>query len=156
MASRTGCGRMGNSNLPAFRGRLMRRRGRETRRTGSCRHLCQVWVPLPRPGCGFTVVTVDLAANMIGRSNARRGARRIFAVLQNRRLNQHIVYTIIDEVGIYVLLDCQMVHTNTALRCSQRCSLKLSKASGDTIRYLAHTLSICMYDGNRSYELSGQ
>jgi sorting nexin-25 len=40
----------------------------------------------------------DLAANMIGRSNARRGARRIFAVLQNRRLNQHIAYTIIDEV----------------------------------------------------------
>lgn len=41
---------------------------------------------------------LDLAANMIGRSNARRGARRIFAVLQNRRLNQHIVYTIVDEV----------------------------------------------------------
>ncbi|KAF9041811.1 PhoX domain-containing protein [Hymenopellis radicata] len=41
----------------------------------------------------------DLAANMIGRSNARRGARRIFAVLQNRRLNQHIVYTVVDEVG---------------------------------------------------------
>ncbi|PPR01909.1 hypothetical protein CVT24_001248 [Panaeolus cyanescens] len=40
----------------------------------------------------------DLAANMIGRSNARRGARRIFAVLQNRRLNQHITYTIMDEV----------------------------------------------------------
>ncbi|KAF9055864.1 PhoX domain-containing protein [Panaeolus papilionaceus] len=40
----------------------------------------------------------DLAANMIGRSNARRGARRIFAVLQNRRLNQHITYTIVDEV----------------------------------------------------------
>ncbi|KAI0778795.1 PXA domain-containing protein [Trametes elegans] len=40
----------------------------------------------------------DLAANMIGRSNARRGARRIFAVLQNRRLNQHLMYTIVDEV----------------------------------------------------------
>ncbi|KZT30778.1 PhoX domain-containing protein [Neolentinus lepideus HHB14362 ss-1] len=40
----------------------------------------------------------DLAANTIGRSNARRGARRIFAVLQNRRLNQHIIYTIVDEV----------------------------------------------------------
>ncbi|TBU49259.1 PhoX domain-containing protein [Dichomitus squalens] len=40
----------------------------------------------------------DLAANMIGRSNARRGARRIFAVLQNRRLNQHLIYTIVDEV----------------------------------------------------------
>ena len=42
----------------------------------------------------------DLAANMIGRSNARRGARRIFAVLQNRRLNQHLIYTIVDEVNI--------------------------------------------------------
>ncbi|KAI1793120.1 PhoX domain-containing protein [Ganoderma leucocontextum] len=40
----------------------------------------------------------DLAANMIGRSNARRGARRIFAVLQNRRLNQHLVYTVVDEI----------------------------------------------------------
>ncbi|KAG9125011.1 Intermediate filament protein [Ceratobasidium sp. 392] len=40
----------------------------------------------------------DLAANMIGRSNARRGARRMFAVMQNRRLNQHIIYSIIDEV----------------------------------------------------------
>ncbi|KAF8330752.1 PXA domain-containing protein [Cantharellus anzutake] len=39
-----------------------------------------------------------LASNMIGRSNARRGARRMFAVLQNRRLNQHIAYTILDEV----------------------------------------------------------
>lgn len=34
----------------------------------------------------------------MGRSNARRGARRMFAVLQNRRLNQHIAYTIVDEV----------------------------------------------------------
>lgn len=40
----------------------------------------------------------DLAANMIGRTNARRGARRIFAVLQNRRLNQHVAYTVVDEV----------------------------------------------------------
>ncbi|KAG8935713.1 Intermediate filament protein [Tulasnella sp. 418] len=40
----------------------------------------------------------DLAANMIGRSNARRGARRMFAVLQNRRLNQHLMYSIVDEV----------------------------------------------------------
>lgn len=37
---------------------------------------------------------------MMGRSNARRGARRIFAVLQNRRLNQHIVYTVLDEVRV--------------------------------------------------------
>ncbi|KAF8323847.1 hypothetical protein DL93DRAFT_2222735 [Clavulina sp. PMI_390] len=40
----------------------------------------------------------DLAGNMIGASNAKRGARRLFAVLQNRRLNQHIVYTVMDEI----------------------------------------------------------
>ncbi|KAG8875090.1 Intermediate filament protein [Tulasnella sp. 331] len=40
----------------------------------------------------------DLAANMIGRSNARRGAKRMFSVLQNRRLNQHIMYSILDEI----------------------------------------------------------
>lgn len=41
---------------------------------------------------------------MIGRSNARRGARRMFAVLQNRRLNQHLVYTVFDEVRLMVLM----------------------------------------------------
>ncbi|KAG9314111.1 PhoX domain-containing protein [Chiua virens] len=46
----------------------------------------------------LSALVPDLAANMIGRSNARRGARRIFAVLQNRRLNQHIAYTIMDEI----------------------------------------------------------
>ncbi|TFY56091.1 hypothetical protein EVJ58_g7849 [Rhodofomes roseus] len=47
----------------------------------------------------------DLVANMIGRSNARRGARRIFAVLQNRRLNQHLLYTIVDEVFAAMFTD---------------------------------------------------
>lgn len=42
----------------------------------------------------------DMTANIMGRSNSRRAARRIFAVLQNRRLNQHIMYTILDEVRI--------------------------------------------------------
>ena len=41
---------------------------------------------------------------MIGRSNARRGARRIFNVMQNRRLNQHIVYLVIDEVRVCCVL----------------------------------------------------
>jgi hypothetical protein len=55
----------------------------------------------------MTILTFypELAANMIGRSNARRGARRIFAVLQNRRLNQHIAYTVVDEVGVEPPLD---------------------------------------------------
>jgi sorting nexin-25 len=47
------------------------------------------------------VPNTDLVANMIGRSNARRGARRMFTVLQNRRLNQHLAYTILDEVRYF-------------------------------------------------------
>ena len=55
-----------------------------------------VSLPSPHPG-------IDLAANMIGRTNARRGARRMFAVLQNRRLNQHLAYTILDEVRVFLV-----------------------------------------------------
>ncbi|KAL7424773.1 tRNA (guanine-N(7)-)-methyltransferase (tRNA(m7G46)-methyltransferase) [Cryptotrichosporon argae] len=40
----------------------------------------------------------DVAANMIGRSNARRAGRRVFGALQDRRLNQHIVLSILDEL----------------------------------------------------------
>ncbi|KAF9270672.1 hypothetical protein L218DRAFT_50386 [Marasmius fiardii PR-910] len=55
----------------------------------------------------------ELAANMIGRSNARRGARRIFAVLQNRRLNQHIVYIIVDEVFAALFPESNPSNPNT-------------------------------------------
>ncbi|GFZ43633.1 hypothetical protein JCM24511_01353 [Saitozyma sp. JCM 24511] len=40
----------------------------------------------------------DVAANMIGRGNARRAARRVFGALQDRRLNQQLILCIIDEV----------------------------------------------------------
>jgi len=58
---------------------------------------------------------------MIGRTNARRGARRIFTVLQNRRLNHHIAYTIVDEVSfrrLYLnssLIDVLLSQVFTAL-----------------------------------------
>jgi len=116
------------------------------RRTGSCRLLCQVR-PFTPPGHGLTIATIDLAANMIGRSNARRGARRIFAVLQNRRLNQHIVYTIIDEVeSHYTKLLCSLL--KQLFRFSRRCSLRLSKLNDDRFRYLSHTLGIWTCDRN--------
>ncbi|KAI8968665.1 PXA domain-containing protein [Pilobolus umbonatus] len=44
----------------------------------------------------------DLLGNMVGRQNARKGARRLFTVLQNKRLNQHLLYTLLDEL-IYAL-----------------------------------------------------
>ncbi|KAL7333668.1 tRNA (guanine-N(7)-)-methyltransferase (tRNA(m7G46)-methyltransferase) [Mucor circinelloides] len=44
----------------------------------------------------------DLLGNMVGRQNARKGARRLFTVLQNKRLNQDLIYTLLDEI-IYAL-----------------------------------------------------
>lgn len=38
----------------------------------------------------------DLAANLVGRENARTGSRRLFAALQNKRLNKHLIYTLLD------------------------------------------------------------
>ncbi|GAA6034337.1 hypothetical protein JCM8097_002675 [Rhodosporidiobolus ruineniae] len=40
----------------------------------------------------------DVAANLIGRHNARQGARRLFSVVQNQRLTKHLLYSIVDEV----------------------------------------------------------
>lgn len=40
----------------------------------------------------------DLAGNVVGRANAQAAARRIFATLNNRRLNAHLFFTILDEV----------------------------------------------------------
>ena len=72
----------------------------EMKQTANCRPWCQVCLKYYLYIFILLTFVQDLAANMIGRTNARRGARRIFAVLQNRRLNQHIAYTIIDEVSV--------------------------------------------------------
>ncbi|BGP30845.1 tRNA (guanine-N(7)-)-methyltransferase (tRNA(m7G46)-methyltransferase) [Rhodotorula toruloides] len=40
----------------------------------------------------------DVAASLIGRHNAKQGARRLFATLQNKRLNKHLIYSIADEI----------------------------------------------------------
>lgn len=40
----------------------------------------------------------DLAANVVGRANAQAAARRIFATLNNRPLNTHLAFTILDEI----------------------------------------------------------
>jgi sorting nexin-25 len=40
----------------------------------------------------------DLAANVVGRANAQSAARRIFAVLNNERLNEHLTFTVFDEI----------------------------------------------------------
>ncbi|EEP80890.1 conserved hypothetical protein [Uncinocarpus reesii 1704] len=40
----------------------------------------------------------DLAGSVVGRANAQAAARRVFATTNNRRLNLHLVYEILDEV----------------------------------------------------------
>ena len=40
----------------------------------------------------------DLAGNVVGRANAQQAARKIAAMLNNKRLNTHLVFTILDEV----------------------------------------------------------
>lgn len=40
----------------------------------------------------------DLAGNVVGRANAQQAARKIAAMLNNKTLNTHLVFTILDEV----------------------------------------------------------
>lgn len=40
----------------------------------------------------------ELAGSVVGRSNAQAAARRISAVMNNRRLNEHLAFTILDEL----------------------------------------------------------
>lgn len=42
----------------------------------------------------------DLAGNVVGRANAQGAARRIFAILNNQRLNTHLAFTILDELVV--------------------------------------------------------
>ena len=49
---------------------------------------------------GLMLLTLvpDLAANVVGRANAQMAAKRILAVMNNERLNEHLAFTILDEV----------------------------------------------------------
>lgn len=42
----------------------------------------------------------DLAGNVVGRANAQAASRRIFAMLNNQRLNTHLVYKVLDELVV--------------------------------------------------------
>ncbi|RMZ85728.1 hypothetical protein DV737_g531, partial [Chaetothyriales sp. CBS 132003] len=55
---------------------------------------------------GIVLATLlpDLAANVVGRSNSKAAARKITAAMNNTRLNQHLAFTMLDEI-IGVLFD---------------------------------------------------
>ncbi|KAI0152608.1 PXA domain-containing protein [Xylariaceae sp. FL1272] len=54
----------------------------------------------------------DLAGNVVGRVNAQAASRRIFATMNNPRLNSHLVFTIVDELPLAAfplsVLDCHL------------------------------------------------
>ncbi|KAK4190749.1 sorting nexin-12 [Podospora australis] len=47
----------------------------------------------------------DLAGSVVGRLNAQAASRRVFATLNNSRLNAHLAFTFLDEL-IDILFDC--------------------------------------------------
>ena len=40
----------------------------------------------------------EIFGGMVGRSNAKRGAERLLYILQNKKLNQQLLYTLVDEL----------------------------------------------------------
>lgn len=91
---------------------------------------------------------------MIGRSNARRGARRIFAVLQNRRLNQHIAYTVVDEVSQRVSFSSPCA-LSTFLRSLQRSSRKRWRLHSHIHPPFPLALRSCVLQNYKLYHISG-
>jgi sorting nexin-25 len=47
---------------------------------------------------------------MVGRQNARKGARRLFTVLQNKRLNQDLVYNLLDDIVYSLFPELQQIN----------------------------------------------
>ncbi|KAL3430584.1 PXA domain-containing protein [Aspergillus tetrazonus] len=56
----------------------------------------------------------ELAGNVVGRANAQAAARRIFATLNNQRLNAHLIFTLLDEI-VLVLFGGEKVTGRTRL-----------------------------------------
>ncbi|KAL4975482.1 PXA domain-containing protein [Aspergillus desertorum] len=56
----------------------------------------------------------ELAGNLVGRANAQAAARRIFATLNNQRLNAHLIFTLLDEI-VLVLFGGEKVTGRTRL-----------------------------------------
>ncbi|KAI9674680.1 MAG: Intermediate filament protein [Caeruleum heppii] len=53
-----------------------------------------------RSEAGLILATLlpDVAGSVVGRANAQAASRRVFATFNNRRLNTHLIFTLLDEV----------------------------------------------------------
>ena len=50
----------------------------------------------------LSTLAPELAGSVVGRANAQTAAKKIAAVMNNKRLNEHLVYTILDEVVAFL------------------------------------------------------
>ncbi|KAJ3121702.1 Intermediate filament protein [Nowakowskiella sp. JEL0407] len=55
----------------------------------------------------------DLLGQLVGRQNAHKGAKRIANTFQNRKLNQQLVYNLLDEIVHILFSDLQMQYTTS-------------------------------------------
>ncbi|KAL1306745.1 hypothetical protein AAFC00_005410 [Neodothiora populina] len=53
-----------------------------------------------RKEAGLLLATLvpDIAGSVVGRANAQAASRKIFAILNNQRLNTHLIFTLLDEL----------------------------------------------------------
>ncbi|TIA26165.1 hypothetical protein D6C81_01013 [Aureobasidium pullulans] len=49
-------------------------------------------------GLLLATLVPDLAGSVVGRQNAQAASRKVFAMLNNQRLNTHLVFTLLDEL----------------------------------------------------------
>lgn len=49
-------------------------------------------------GLALATLVPEIVGSVVGRSNASAASRRMLAVLNNRRLNVHLVFTLLDEI----------------------------------------------------------
>jgi len=63
-----------------------------------------------RKEAGVMLATLipDLAGNVVGRANAQAASRRIFATLNNPRLNSHLAFTLLDELVQVLFRDIRL------------------------------------------------
>ncbi|KAJ9657562.1 tRNA (guanine-N(7)-)-methyltransferase (tRNA(m7G46)-methyltransferase) [Neophaeococcomyces mojaviensis] len=71
---------------------------RETRQPGSPRTKLQKDASRHEAAAVLNTLIPELVGSVVGRSNAATASRRIVAVMNNRRLNEHLVLTIFDEI----------------------------------------------------------
>ncbi|KAF8939237.1 Intermediate filament protein [Dissophora ornata] len=74
----------------------------------------------------------EILGNMVGHQNARRGARRVFAAFQNRRLNQQLVYTTFDEVIVAMWPELALSSPSPLMSSSSNAGLASAVATTST------------------------